>query len=340
MKFYPLLATVLFALTGITATGQNADGHYMVAFYNVENLFDTLDDRTTKDEEFTPAGENGWNTERYQNKLNNLAKVISTMNNGKGPDVLGLCEVENSRVLKDLINTPALKKMHYGLVMQEMRDARGIDVALIYKEDVLPWISFTTLRVDLPDSVPVTRDILMVQTELEEKSVTFLVCHFPSRSEGRENSEYKRIEAAKVVRRAVDSLYAADKKENIIVMGDFNDEPADSSINKVIRAIDPNSNQVSDVFNLMYPLKNKGLGSYKYRDDWNMLDQIMANYTLYTGNNGLQYVKESAAIFAEDWMKQTEPKYFGSPMRTFGGKKYLGGYSDHFPVYIYLSVKK
>lgn len=341
MKFYPLFATILFVLTGITATGQNADGNYMVAFYNVENLFDTLDDKTTKDEEFTPAGENGWNTERYQNKLNNLAKVISTMNNGKGPDVLGLCEVENSRVLKDLINTPALKKMHYGLVMQEMRDARGIDVALIYKEDVLPWISFTTLRVDLPDSVPVTRDILLVDTELEEKLITFLVCHFPSRSEGREQSEYKRVAAAQVVRHAIDSIQAADKNTNIVVMGDFNDEPADSSISKVIGASDPGvKEKPKPMLNLMFPLKNKGLGSYKYREEWNMLDQIMVNGNLYIGNNGLQYVKESAAIFAEEWMKQTEPKYLGSPMRTFGGKKYLGGYSDHFPVYIYLSVKK
>lgn len=341
MKFYPLFAAVFFVLVSTTTWGQNADGNYMVAFYNVENLFDTLDDKTIKDEEFTPAGENQWTNERYQNKLANLAKVISTMNNGNGPDVLGLCEIENSRVVKDLINTPALKKMNYGIVMQDMRDARGIDVALIYKEDVLPWISFTTLHVDLPDSVPVTRDVLMVQTELEEKGITFMVCHFPSRSEGREKSEYKRIAAANVVRHAVDSLLAANKSENILIMGDFNDEPADSSISKVIGATDPAvKEKPKPMFNLMYPLKNKGLGSYKYREEWNMLDQIIVNADLYVGNNGLQYVKESATIMAEDWMKQTEPKYFGSPMRTFGGKKYLGGYSDHFPVYIYLSVKK
>jgi predicted extracellular nuclease len=332
---------LLCLFTGPTVFSQSKTGKatYMVAFYNLENLFDTINDPNTRDEEFTPEGDNQWGTERYNNKLNNLAKVISSMNGGKGPDIMGVCEIENSNTLKALVNTPALKAMHYGIIEQESPDQRGIDVAFIYKEDVLPFVSFTTLPVPLPDSVPPTRDIMLVQTEIDENPINFIVCHFPSRSEGREKSEYKRIEAAKVVKHFIDSLTAANPKDNILVMGDFNDEPTDSSINKVINAGDPDGKEVKTMFNLMYPLKNKGLGSYKYRDDWNMLDQIIVNDNLYEGNNCLQYTKESAGIFAEDWMKQTEPKYLGSPLRTFGGKKYLAGYSDHFPVYINIITK-
>lgn len=338
-NLFKILALVPVCLFYTECLAQNNTGDYMIAFYNVENLFDTINDPQKKDEEFTPDGENQWNGERYTNKLNNLARVISSMNNGKGPDVLGLCEVENFRVLKDLINHPTLKKMYYGIVHQEMSDDRGIDVALLYKEDVLPWVSFTTYPVPLPDTVPPTRDIMMIQTELGETPVNFIVCHFPSRSEGREKSEYKRISAARVVRHITDSLLMADPKDNIVIMGDFNDEPADSSINKVINACDAgNMDKPCPTINLMYPLKTAGKGSYKYREEWNMLDQMIINSNLYMGN-GLKYVEGSAGIYAEEWMKQTEPKYLGSPLRTFGGRKYLAGFSDHFPVYIYLNKK-
>lgn len=332
------LLLCLFLSSPLFSQTSADDKTYTVAFYNLENLFDTLNDPITRDEEFTPEGDNQWGTERYTNKLNNLAKVISSMNNGKGPDVLGVCEVENFRVLKDLINTPVLKKLGYGIVHQESRDQRGIDVALLYKEDVLPWVSFTTLPVPLPDSVPPTRDIMLIQTQLDDYPINFIVCHFPSRSEGKEASEYKRVEAGKVVKHFIDSLLTQNPKDNILIMGDFNDEPGDSSINKIIGAGDPDVKELKTLYNLMSPLKNSGKGSYKYRDEWNMLDQIIVSVNLYAGNNGLQYAKGSVGIFAEDWMKQTEPKYLGSPLRTFGGRKYLAGYSDHFPVYI--NIKK
>lgn len=328
-----------FCVGAISLQAQQDKKKVMIAFYNVENLFDTIHEPNKFDEEFTPKGNKEWGSERYQNKLNNLAKVISSMNDGKGPDVLGMCEVENFRVLKDLVNTPALKKLGYGIVHIESRDERGIDNALLYKEDVLPWISFTTLPVPLPDSVPPTRDIMLIQSEIEGYLIEFIVCHFPSRSEGQAQSEYKRIAAAKVVKHIVDSLLAEDEKDNILIMGDFNDEPIDSSMLKVMGAADPAVKQLSSLFNLMFPLKNKGLGSYKYRDDWNMLDQIVVSAGLISELNGLRYVKEGASIFAEEWMKQTEPKYLGSPLRTFGGPKYLAGYSDHFPVYITIEVK-
>lgn len=318
----------------------------MVAFYNVENLFDTINDPTINDEEFTPAGENQWNAERYQNKLDNLAKVISSMNAGKGPDILGLCEIENFKVLKDLINTKALKPMHYGIVHLNSKDNRGIDVAMLYKEDALPALSFSMVPVQLPDSVPPTRDVMLVETEINEKPLSFLICHFPSRSEGKEKSEYKRAIAALTVIRTLDSLKAVSEfgenpnKPNIIVMGDFNDEPTDASMSGITNGCNPGMlNENCDMINLMQPLKEKGLGSYKYKEEWNMLDQILVNANLYSGKNGFKVVPNSAAIYAEDWMKQTEPKYLGSPMRTFGGRKYLGGYSDHFPVFVIIDLK-
>lgn len=331
--------TLSFCVVAISLQAQQDKNKVMVAFYNVENLFDTIHDPNKFDEEFTPEGDRTWGAERYQNKLDNLAKVISSMNGGNGPDVLGLCEVENLSVLKDLVNTAALKNMGYGIVHVESKDQRGIDNALLYKKSVLHKVNFAALNVSLPDSVPPTRDIMLVQSEIEGHSIAFIVCHFPSRSEGQAQSEYKRVAAAKVVRYLVDSLLAVDAKDNILILGDFNDEPTDSSMLKVMKAANPEIKQLASLFNLMYPLKNKGLGSYKYRDDWNMLDQIIVSGGLISELNGLRYVKESAGIFAEEWMKQTEPKYLGSPLRTFGGRKYLAGYSDHFPVYITIEVK-
>lgn len=336
LKFWMLFALAAFVITDSRAQGE---GDLMIAFYNVENLFDTLDDPNKKDEEFTPTGDKQWNSERYQNKLTNLAKVISSMNNGKGPDILGVCEIENFRVLKDLVKQPELKKMYYGIVHMESKDDRGIDIALLYKEHVLPAVSFSMYPVPLPDTVPPTRDIMLVETEIEEKPLSIIVGHFPSRSEGREKSEYKRVEASRVVKHITDSLLKENPNDNIIIMGDFNDEPADSSIYKVIGACDAgNTDKTCQLTNLMYPLKTKGLGSYKYREEWNMLDQLIISRNLFQGN-GLKYVDGSAGIFSEEWMKQTDPKYLGSPLRTFGGRKYLAGYSDHFPVYMYISLK-
>jgi predicted extracellular nuclease len=345
------IKSLLFIVIVSIATnsfGQKSNtNELVVAFYNVENLFDTLDTPDKLDEEFTPEGRRKWGSERYNNKVKNLAKVISSMNEGNAPDVLGLCEVENKQVVDDLVAAKALAKYNYQVVHRESKDWRGIDVALIYKESVFSFERAYTYYVPMPDSISPTRDILVVEGSIHEKPISFFVNHFPSRSEGLEKSRPKRIEAAKVLRHAIDSVLAVNPKSNILAMGDFNDEPADSSLHKVVKAKKPITNTEAwhntdltyeAMINLMFPLKEKGKGSYKYRKYWNMLDQILVNSSLFIGRDGIQVAENSTGIYAEDWMKQKTPKYFGSPLRTFGGRKYLAGYSDHFPVYTKLKI--
>ena len=336
-----IFLTLLASVCVISFGQQHDNKELMVAFYNVENLFDTLDTPDKLDEEFTPAGERQWGSERYQNKINNLAKVISSMNDGNAPDILGLCEIENKQVVDDLVAAKALKNFKYQVVHSESKDWRGIDVALIYKEGVFNLEKTFTYYVPMPDSISPTRDILVVQGTIQEKPISFFVNHFPSRSEGLAKSEPKRISAAKTLRHAIDSILGTNPMGNILAMGDFNDEPADSSLHHYVEARDylAEEKRSHRICNLMFSLKEKGEGSYKYRDSWNMLDQIIVSDYLLHGYNGLAIVPQSVGIYAEDWMKQKTPKYFGSPMRTFGGRKYLAGYSDHFPVFVKLIIK-
>lgn len=347
------IKSVLLALIVSIATSscaqKNDVNELTVAFYNVENLFDTLDTPDKFDEEYTPEGKRKWGSERYENKLKNLAKVISSMNDGNAPDILGLCEIENKQVVDDLVATKALIKYNYQVVHRESKDWRGIDVALIYKEGTFNLDKVFTYHVPMPDSISPTRDVLVVQGTISNKPISFFVNHFPSRSEGLKKSQPKRISAAKTLRHVIDSILEANPTNNILAMGDFNDEPSDSSMKHYVKAEKPITNDKAwhntdltpqVMVNLMFQLKELGKGSYKYRKYWNMLDQILVNSSLFIGRDGLQVVENSAGIYAEDWMKQKTPKYFGSPMRTFGGRKYLAGYSDHFPVFIKLKVKK
>ncbi len=337
-----LLFIVIVGIVTNSCAQESNPSELVVAFYNVENLFDTLDTPDKLDEEFTPEGRRKWGSERYNNKVKNLAKVISSMNEGNAPDVLGLCEVENKQVVDDLVAAKTLAKYNYQVVHRESKDWRGIDVALIYKEGVFNFEEAYTYYVPMPDSISPTRDILVVEGTIHEKPISFFVNHFPSRSEGLKKSQPKRIEAAKVLRHAIDSILAVNPKNNILAMGDFNDEPGDSSLHHYLDARDyfTEEKRSHRICNLMFRIKKEGKGSYKYRKNWNMLDQIIVSEDLFVGNNGLAVVPQSADIYAEDWMKQKTPKYFGSPLRTFGGRKYLAGYSDHFPVFVKLKLQE
>ncbi len=336
-----VLIALIVSITTSCCAQKNNVNQLTIAFYNVENLFDTLDTPDKFDEEFTPTGSKKWGSERYENKLNNLAKVINSLNNGNAPDILGLCEIENKQVINDLITTKTLAKYNYQVVHKECKDRRGIDVALIYKQGVFNLEKAYTYYIPMPDSASPTRDILIAQGTINKIPISFFVNHFPSRRGGLRKTRAKRTRAAKVLRHAIDSIIKANPADNILAMGDFNDEPTDSSMAYYIEACNPvlKSKTQCVMYNLMYPLKMEGKGSYKYRKNWNMLDQILVNNSLLSGTNGLVAVENSAGIFAQDWMKQKTPKYFGSPMRTFGGRKYLAGYSDHFPVFITLKIK-
>lgn len=321
----------------------------MIAFWNVENLYDTIDDPAVKDEEFLPSSKNAWTAQRYETKLKNTAHVILEMNNGRGPDILGMAEVENRGVLLDLTTKTDLKKQKYGIVHYDSPDQRGIDVALIYKEKSFKVLSSASVPVLLPQgpkdtAAPrPTRDILVVRGILNKKdTICILVNHWPSRLGGTEESEHKRIAAARVVQAIYDSLNKLYPRPEIITMGDFNDEPNNTSL-RYLKWNDYYSHlaygtEVNIFCNLMDSIKTSGDGTHYYKKEKSCLDQILITPNL---KEQKSYYVARAFIFKPDWMFDEVYKGDGlSPKRTWAGSRYIGGYSDHLPVYTILKYQK
>jgi predicted extracellular nuclease len=321
----------------------NAQQKVCVAFYNQENLFDTINDLNKNDEEFLPEGKYKWNTEKYTNKLNHMAQVIASMNEGKGADFIGMCEVESVNALFDLSRNKKLKSMDYKLVFFEGADERGIDNGFLYKSSLVKSVVGKTFEVN-PEGLggDHTRNILMAEITLKNKEkIYFLVNHWPSRREGEKESEFKRKYVASEVRRFCDDIYKTNPKANIIVMGDLNDEPTNLSVIASLGATGSMSQTKNNLlFNTMYALAMDEQGSHKYQGKWGMLDQIIISANLLNEKSKVQFVKESAQVYKQDFMLETAEKYKGNPFRTFVGNKYLNGYSDHLPVMIYLNIGK
>ncbi|MES2691595.1 MAG: hypothetical protein V4658_14405 [Bacteroidota bacterium] len=334
--------TGCLALICITLT-SSAQQKLFISFYNQENLFDTIDDPHKNDNEFLPDSKKQWNTERYMNKINNMSKVIASMNEGTAPDVIGMCEVENDKVLRDVTGNAQLSKAKYRFVHFEGPDERSIDNALIFKQSSFKLVDSKSFVVASPDFPTLkTRDILFVRLEAKNKSqIVFMVNHFPSRIGGEEASEPKRFLAAKTLRAIVDSLYKQNASENIVIMGDFNDEPTNKSMDSVLRAkaseYDLNN---GNLFNAMYEMKQNSEGSHYYRGHFSMLDQIVLSSSITNCTGKVCFKKGSATIYKQPWMVEAEGKYKGSPLRTFVGDKYMNGFSDHLPVYLTVELKK
>jgi predicted extracellular nuclease len=327
-----LLPILLIACLSCTSQGQNRT--FTIAFYNVENLYDTINDPAVDDEEFLPAGKNKWTGERYAKKLSNLSRVIDTL--GGGPSLLGLCEVENEEVLKDLASQPLLKSKNYQVVHRHSPDKRGIDVALLYRKGDFQPESVSSLRVNLPgDSALPTRDILLVAGKLNGQSLYAFINHWPSRRGGEQESAGKRMAAALVARKAVDSLLKINKDAHIVLMGDFNDQPSDASLTQGLKA--EGLSGKSDLVNLSAALAEKGLGSHSYKETWNMLDNLIVSRTMCGKGKGLKVLPESASIYNPVWMHDKYAKHAGAPYRTYAGPKFIGGFSDHYPVYFKVS---
>ncbi len=340
-----LFSIKIFLLTSISllifnqcSLGQERSKAACIAFYNLENLFDTIDDPFTNDAEFLPDGTNHWTSERYQAKLANMADVINRIGGEiikGGPTILGVSEIENRKVLEDLINTPPLKGKGYDIVHFDSPDRRGVDVGLLYKKSAFEVTNSTSNRLTMPGKYDwYTRDQLVVSGKLDGEMIHVIVNHWPSRAAG---PEYR--EAAAALSLALcDSLRQIDPDSKIFIMGDLNDDPTDRSVYKVLGA----KGKVKDVeknglFNPMWKLYQKGIGSLAYRDAWNLFDQIIISEPLLRENAGWQYLK--ANVFSEKFMLQKDGPYAGYPFRTFAGGAYAGGYSDHFPTYL-LIVKK
>ncbi len=313
---------------------------FRIGFYNVENLFDTIDIEGKADEEFTPQSKSKWNTERYYKKLNDLAKVVDAMNY---PAILGLCEVENATVLKDFISETSLKNHNYGYVHFESPDFRGIDVAMIYQKRIFQVLDSETIEINFPKSIIgeetyTTREILHVKGIFAQRDTLHLfINHFPSRRGGLEASEPKRTYVAEQLMKSVNMVFSKNNHANILLMGDFNDEPDNNSITKTIGAQPlPSSSSTSSLINCAYELDQMKKGTYNYRGDWNMLDQIIVSNAMLQKDGKLKIGEFQ--IFQKEWMMYKSDKYGLTPNRTYGGPNYYGGISDHLPVFVEIRV--
>lgn len=338
---------VLFLLIFIPFTGLSQEKKKYqirtIAFYNLENLFDTKNDTLIFDDDRTPQGKDNWTLYRYQKKLTNLSKVLSEIGvdiTHTSPDIIGICEVENKQVIEDLIHQPLLQNKNYGIVHFDSPDERGIDVALLYKKDVFIPTSFNSHRLLLYTNDDnyrnYTRDQLVVGGLLDNEEIYFTVNHWPSRSGGVTRSKPNRMAAAKLNKHIIDSLKKNQPLAKIISMGDLNDDPIDDSLKKVLKTKGKKKNlETGDLFNPMQRMHKKGIGSLAYRDKWNLFDQIIFTENLiHTDNTSYHFWK--AGVFNPPYLTTRKGQYKGYPLRTYSGGSYTGGYSDHFPVYMYL----
>lgn len=329
-----LFSTILLVAC---APAKNIKSEMTVAFYNVENLFDTIDTPNKIDEEFVPADPKNWNTERYFKKMNDLAKVISSIDPDKLPDIVGVCEIENNTVLSDLAKSKMLKKANYQIVWNDGPDERGIDCALLYNPKTMKLISQQFLKVVNPlDTAFATREIVYVQGAIKNEVFHIFVNHWPSRRGGQDGSNNDRVLAATVLRNKVDQIFAENENSNIIIMGDMNDEPINASISEVLKAL-PSDQPVKNnqLVNLMYAEAVSGLGSYAYKGEWDMIDNLIVSGYLINKKSGLKTTADNGYIFHQPFMEFVNDKGEMSPNRTYG-RTYFGGVSDHFPVYLNL----
>lgn len=338
-----LLALCLVFTSWYFKPSKKKEKYLRVMFYNVENLFDTTDDEGIDDAEYLPKSDLQWNDERLQTKLNHIAQVIQAVGGLNLPDLIGFSEVENRRVLDLLLQNSALKKSGYIVVHYDSPDKRGIDVALLYKKDRFSLVKSISLPVPIPgDSLKPTRDILYVKGMMPNKSMLHvLINHWPSRSGGASETEPKRLAAAKVAKQLCDSIQANETNPNILILGDFNDYPTNKSIREVLQAEIDTTIPTGSLFNLVAWQKGEGQGSHCYKGDWAYLDQIIASNALVKGSSGAKTYFNRATAFRADFLLTKNEKYGTlEPFRTYGGKNYLGGYSDHLPVFVDVILKE
>nr|WP_321221488.1 endonuclease/exonuclease/phosphatase family protein [uncultured Psychroserpens sp.] len=318
---------------------------HTVAFYNLENLFDTIND-TTKFDEASPIMEMNANREEvYVKKVKNMARVIADIGadiTGNTPAIIGVCEVENRQVLVDVVNDPLLLAKDYGIIHYESPDARGIDVALLYQKKLFRPISHGSYEVKIYDSKTrkrkQTRDQLLVSGELDGDLIHVIVNHWPSRSGGEARSRPNRVAAAKVSKHLKDSLMVKDPYAKIFIMGDLNDDPTNESVKKVLNAkSDKNDVDLKGIYNPYEDMFRKnGYGTTAYRDAWSLFDQIMFTKELIKKDDYSSFRFYKAGIYNKQYLTNKRGRYKGYPFRSFADGGFSNGFSDHFPVYVYL----
>jgi len=370
IKNFIALLFVLFAIEGAKSQEKKYIVH-TVAFYNLENIFDTINDPNVNDEEWTPSGIQNWTSRKYQKKLTNLARVISEIgtgdNNPNSPTLIGGSEIENRRVLEDLVKQPKLASKDYGIVHFDSPDKRGIDVALLYQKKHFKPTSYVNVplilyknnnksvkdkknkkddkdevtddKIIVDDSNRIyTRDQLLVTGLLDGEEVNVIVCHWPSRSGGEKKSAPLREAAGKLTRKIMDSLQTINPDAKIIVLGDLNDGSFNRSVKVEIGAKGKKSEvQPKDIYNPFEEMANKGMGTLAYRDAWDVFDMILVTEPFIREKDYSSFRYWKAGIYNKPYMITTVGQYKGYPLRHTMTEI---GYSDHFPVYMYLIKEK
>ncbi|MCL5127009.1 endonuclease/exonuclease/phosphatase family protein [Algibacter sp. L4_22] len=315
---------------------------HTVAFYNLENLFDTIND-TSKLDEYSPMME--LKTDKgpvYKKKIRNMARVIADIGKDvseNSPSIIGVCEVENKAVLEDLVNDSLLVDKDYGIVHYNSTDVRGIDVALLYQKKAFTPISTSSheLKIYNADTNKrvYTREQLLVSGKLEDETIHLIVNHWPSRRGGEAKSRPKRVAAAKLSNHLLDSLQMIDPYAKVFIMGDLNDNPNNASVKKILKAKPSKKLGLKGIYNPYINFYKNGIGTTAYRDAWSLFDQIMITKPLLEKDySSFQFYK--AGIYNKNYIITKNGAYKGYPLRSFGYHGFNNGFSDHFPVYIYL----
>jgi predicted extracellular nuclease len=357
MKFYKrILFTFYFLIFSLFLFSQKnefikdfddakrGENGLRVMFYNLENFFDTRNDSISQgDDEFSYGGIRYWSNEKYKRKLNNIYKVIVAAGGWEPPEIIGVCEIENKWVVSELIYGTPLRNFKYRFIHYDSPDPRGIDVALIYRSEKFKPLFHQPINIKYSfDTSAKTRDILYVKGLITTNDTLHLfVNHFPSKYGGASITIEKRNFVAKILKSKIDSILISDKKANILVMGDFNDEPGDESIRNFLNSkCDTLDLEEFSLLNLMCNcLKQQGIGTNKFKEKWSVIDQILVSKSL-TENNGWHIKNLSATIYAPDFLLIPDETYLGvKTFRTYNGFKYSGGFSDHLPVFIDLIYK-
>lgn len=327
---------------------------FRVVSWNIENLFDTRHDSLKNDHEFLPDAIRHWNYSRYKKKRADVARVITSIGGWNPPALVGLCEVENDTVLRDLTRRSPLKELNYRYVMTNSPDLRGIDVALLYQRDLFKLLSSRSISIPPLKQRRPTRDLLHVSgLLLTGDTLDIFVCHLPSRSGGAKESEPYRLYTAQILRTEVDRIMNIRSHPQVIIMGDFNDYPTNKSIQKILEAEAPpvildnlasTTKSTSALTVTPSPLKlyhllarkakSKSFGSYKYRGEWGLLDHLIVSGTLLNQSSHFFTSEEKANVCLLPFLLKDDEKYGDKePFRTYKGMKYQGGISDHLPIY-------
>ena len=348
MRKFILLAAIAALLVPSTF-GQEGKRYnmYGVMFYNLENLFDTINNNGTYDEEFSPKGARQWNATKYWQKVHNMAYAISQMatkNTPMGPAIIGVCEIENETVLQDLVKQPEIRDWHLQIApYHDSPDRRGVDVGVLYNPRYFRVLNVTNQTLEIEGEPNFrTRDQMCVTGLLAGEKVSVIVNHWPSRLGGEEASSYKREAAGRLARRTIDSLLRDDPNQGIFFMGDLNDDPMNKSCTEAlgVHKYPKDVKTVNDLFSpFWHILEDRGIGTLGYKGSWNLFDQIIFNgyFLKYQDSKDkprLTFVR--AEVLNRDFLISKEGTREGYPHRTFSSGVFLNGYSDHFPTEIFL----